>query len=198
MNIRFSGFGGQGIVLSGVILGRAAVLEGKNAIQTQSYGSESRGGACRSDVTISDGDIHELESPEVDVLVAMSQQAYERYLPSLKKNGTLIVEKDLVQIPDKAEGQEPMDATTGATYRRQARNNLSVYAISATDIAFKKFGRKIIANMVVLGYMTALLGILSPESLKKAIKEDVPAGTEAVNIEAFEEGCVIGRRGAKG
>ena len=197
MNIRFSGFGGQGIVLSGVILGRAAVLEGKMAIQTQSYGSESRGGACKSDVAISDKEIHELESPKVDVLVAMSQQAYERYLPSLKGNGILIVERDLVRIPDKAESQEPIDATSSVTDRRQARHDLSVYAISATDIAFKKFGRNIIANMVVLGYMTALLGILSPENLKKAIKENVPEGTEAVNISAFEEGCALGKTEAE-
>ena len=96
MNIRFSGFGGQGIVLSGYIYGVAAVLDRKKALQTQSYGSESRGGGCRSDVIISDEDIYELAPPRVDVLVALSQAAYDAYLPALKPDGTLIVEDDLV------------------------------------------------------------------------------------------------------
>ena len=102
MNIRFSGFGGQGIVLAGFILGNAAVIDGKNAIQTQSYGSEARGGACRSDVIISKQNINELSPPDIDVLVSMSHSAFEKYFPSLKKNGTLIIDIDLV-FPKKTE-----------------------------------------------------------------------------------------------
>jgi len=167
MNVRFSGFGGQGIILAGVIFGHAATLDGKNAVQTQSYGSASRGGACKCDVIISDEQIYELESPEPDILIALSQQAYDKYAPQLKENGTLIVEKDLVHTK---QTQQP------------------IHSISATDIAYKKLGLKIMANMVVLGYMTALLGIVSKEAVKQAICEHVPQGTEDKNIKAFEEG----------
>ena len=169
MNVRFSGFGGQGIILAGVIYGHAATLDGKNAVQTQSYGSASRGGACKCDVIISDEQIYELEFPEPDVLIALSQQAYDKYAPLLKENGTLIIEKDLVRT-------------------KKSSTKHHTCSISATDIAHKKFGRKIMANMVVLGYMTALLGIVSKESVKQAICEHVPQGTEDKNIEAFEEG----------
>ena len=91
MNIRFSGFGGQGIVLSGVLLGWAAINSGKNAIQTQSYGSEARGGSCKCDVIISDTEIFELEPSELDILVSFSQPAFEKYYPGLKKDGLLFI-----------------------------------------------------------------------------------------------------------
>lgn len=216
VNIRFSGFGGQGIILSGVIYGQAAVLEGKNAIQTQSYGSESRGGACKSDVTISDEEIYELESPQVDVLVAMSQQAYQKYLSTLRDGGILIIDKDLVRTPSDAERRNSKDEipipsrsrdAAGialhhpvqglVTGKRATKPGVSTYAIPATDIAFKKFGRKIMANMVVLGYMTALLGIVPPEGLKEAIQENVPPGTAEMNIAAFEHGYSLVRSGGK-
>ena len=169
MNVRFSGFGGQGIILAGVIYGHAATLDGNNAIQTQSYGSASRGGACKCDVIISDEQIYELEFPESDVLIALSQQAYDKYASILKENGILVIEKDMVRT-------------------KKSHTQHHIYSISATDIAYKKFGRKIMANIVVLGYMTALLGIVSKESVKQAICEHVPQGTEETNIKAFEEG----------
>jgi len=167
MNIRFTGFGGQGIILAGIIYGHAAVLDGKNAVQTQSYGSASRGGACKCDVIISDEQIYELEFPVPDVLVALSQQAYDKYRHQLKENGMLIIEKDLVKAQDS----------------QQAINGLS-----ATDIAFKKFGRKIMANMIVLGYLTAHVGIISKKAVKQAIRVHVPPETAELNIKAFEVG----------
>jgi 2-oxoglutarate ferredoxin oxidoreductase subunit gamma len=178
MNIRFSGFGGQGIVLAGFILGNAAVIDGKNSIQTQSYGSESRGGACRSDVIISKQDINELSPPEIDVLVSMSQSAYEKYLLSLKKKGTLIIDNDLV-FPKEKEIK-----------------TVKYYGIPATDIAFKKFGRKIIGNMVIIGYVTAITDIISKKAVKESIKSKVPKGTEQLNIKAFEEGYKLGLKEA--
>jgi len=167
MNLRFSGFGGQGIILAGIIYGHAAVLDGKNVVQTQSYGSASQGGACKCDVIISDEQIYELEFPELDVLIALSQQAYDKYSPRLKENGVLIIEKDLVKTQDS----------------QQAING-----ISATDIAFKKFGRKIMANMIVLGYLTAHLGLISKKAVKEAICAHVPSETAELNIKAFEVG----------
>jgi len=177
MNIRFSGFGGQGIVLSGFILGNAAIQDGNNAIQTQSYGSESRGGACRSDVIISNKNINELSPPEVDVLVSMSHSAFEKYIPMLKKGGTLIIDTDLVF---------PKDV-----------KKYKFYGIPATDIAYKKFGRKIIGNMVMIGYTTAITNIVSKKSVKESIKNNVPKGTEELNIKAFEEGYRLGLKEAK-
>ncbi len=173
MIIRFSGFGGQGIVLSGYIFGVAAVLDGKKALQTQSYGSESRGGGCRSDVIISEAEIYELAPPRLDVLIALSQAAYDVYLPALKENGTLILEDDLVV------------ASNGASSR--------TFRIKATDIAHKKFGRKIMANMVMLGFVCAIIPVVSRDSLEQAILSNVPKGTEAMNQQAFEEGYRIGK-----
>jgi 2-oxoglutarate ferredoxin oxidoreductase subunit gamma len=177
MNIRFSGFGGQGIVLSGFILGNAAINDGKNAIQTQSYGSESRGGACRSDVIITGSSINELSPPEVDVLVSMSHSAFEKYIPMLKKNGTLIIDSDLV-FPEDVK-------------------KFKYYGIPATDIAYKKFGRKIIGNMVMIGYVTAITKIVSKKAVKDSIKNNVPKGTEDLNFKAFEEGYKLGLKEGK-
>ena len=171
MNVRFSGFGGQGVILAGVIYAHAGIFDGKNVVQTQSYGSSSQGGACKCDVIISDEQIYELEFPEPDILIALSQQSYDKYAPQLKKEGTLFVEKDLVEIKQKHQ---------------------NIYPLSATDIAYKKFGRKIMANMIVLGYMTALLGIVSKEAVRRAIQEHVPPKTEDQNIQAFEEGYKLG------
>lgn len=174
--VRFSGFGGQGIIVAGVIYGHAATMDGKNSVQTQSYGSASRGGACKCDVIISDEEIYELEFPKPDILITLSQQAYDKYAPLLKEYGTLITEKDLV---------------------RTKKEHFHIYSIPATDIAFKKFGRKIMANIIVLGYMTALLDVVSKESVEKAIYEHVPSGTEEKNLQAFEEGYQLRIRTAR-
>lgn len=182
MIVRFSGFGGQGIVLSGYIFGNAAVEDGKNALQTQSYGSESRGGACRSDVVISDGEIHELAPIQVDVLVSMSQSAYEKYRPDLRDKGLLVVDNDLVTVNEKLEKSKKTE----------------YHGIPATDIAFKKFGRKIMGNVVMLGYITAITDILSKDSLRDVIKTNVPKGTGGINLKAFEEGYKLGLKEVSG
>lgn len=171
MIIRFAGFGGQGIVLSSYIMGKSAVLDGKKAIQNQSYGSESRGGECRGDVIISDDDIYELEPSRFDILVAMTQPAYEKFIRSLKPEGLLILDKDLV-VTDKS--IEP--------------KKIRKFAISATDIAFQKFNRKIVANMVILGFMNRLSDLVSVDVLEQAISENVPSGTEELNLSAMREG----------
>lgn len=173
MNVRFTGFGGQGIILSGVILGWAAILEGKNAIQTQSYGSEARGGSCKCDVIIEDTEIFELEPEEIDILIAFSQPAFEKYHSFLKPEGLLFIDKDLVN---------PAGHDTCST---------KTFAISATDIAFKKMKHKIMANMVMLGYMTAKTGLISPESVEKSIERYVPAQTVEENLKAFRTGLTL-------
>ena len=179
MIVRFAGFGGQGIVMSSYIMGQSAVYDGKRAIQNQSYGSESRGGECRGDVIISDKEIYELEPIHNDVLIAMTQPAYDKFVPLLKSNGTLILDKDLVST-DAAHDPE----------------GIKRYSISATDIAYKKFGRKIVANMVMLGYVNALLNLVAVEALEKSVLENVPKGTEELNMNALHEGMRLAKEEA--
>ncbi len=180
MNIRLAGFGGQGIVMGGYVLGHAGILDGRNALQTQSYGSESRGGACKSDVIISKGEILDLAPSALDVLLAMAQPALDKYLPSLKEDGILIYESDLVNANE---------ALTGA-----ADGGIRAFGLPATDIAHKTFGRDVVANVIMLGCLAGLTGVASRESLRKAIAISVPPKTVDINLTAFEEGF---KRGAE-
>jgi len=168
MRVRFSGFGGQGVVLCGFIFGKAAMLDGKNSMQTQSYGSASRGGLTKSDVGIESGEIYDLANDKLDVLVTLSQQSYDRYRGDLLPDGRLFYESDLVRT-----GDEPGDRAFGA---------------GVTDIAFKKFGRKIMANMIMMGLVNATVEVVSRDALLRTIRESVPRGTEEKNTEAFHEG----------
>ena len=171
MIVRFAGFGGQGIIISSFILGQSAVRDGLQAIQNQTYGSESRGNVCSGDVIISDDTIYELEPSCYDVLVAMTQPAYEKSVPSLRPGGTLIIDNDLVE-PDGA--REPEGITT--------------YSLGVTEIAFKLFGQKIVANMVLLGYLNTRLELVSPQALAETIARNVPEGTGTLNLAAMREG----------
>jgi len=177
MRIRFCGFGGQGIVLAGYITGNAAVTDGKNAIQNQSYGSESRGGHCKSDVIVDDGEIFELELDHVDVLVAMSQAAHDKYIDQLEPDGVVIVDSDLVK-PRKGQAH--------------------LHAVPFTDIAYQAFNRKIMGNMVMLGYLVGATGVVSEESMKATIESNVPKGTEETNLKAYRKGIELGRKAAEG
>lgn len=180
MIIRFAGFGGQGIVLSSYILGQAAVFDGKKALQNQSYGSESRGGETRGDVIISDDEIYDLEPTRYDLLVAMTQPGYDKFISGLKPEGTLITDKNLV-VPDSKD--EPKD--------------ISKYAIDATDIASKKFERKIVANMIMLGYINTILNLVSESALSRAIENNVPEGTEKLNLNAMKAGIELANKELK-
>ncbi|MBU0755306.1 MAG: 2-oxoacid:acceptor oxidoreductase family protein [Planctomycetes bacterium] len=172
MNIRFAGFGGQGIVMAGYVLGYAGVLDGANALQTQSYGSESRGGACKSDVILSDGEILDLAPSDTDVLVAMSQPALEKYIANLKETGSLIYDSALVN-PGDFKG--------------------TAFGVPATDLAHNTFGRDVVANVIMLGCLAGLTKCVSHDSLGRAIEENVPPPTRDMNIEAFKAGF---RRGS--
>ena len=173
MRVRFCGFGGQGIVLAGYITGHAAVADGMNAIQSQSYGSESRGGHCKSDVIVEAGDIYELELDTIDVLVAMSQSAHDMYIDQMEEGGLVIVDSDLVEP---REGQE------------------NLHDVPFTDIAYQAFNRKIMGNMVMLGYLVAVSDVVSEASMRDAIASNVPKGTEEMNIKAYEKGLELGRQ----
>lgn len=171
IEIRISGLGGQGVVLAGQILGRAAVYDGKNAVQTQSYGAEARGSAAKSEVIISDAKIGFPSARKYDILIAMSQTAVDKHLKDLKENGVLIVDSSMVQkIPE---------------------TKAKIFKIQASEIAEKTFGAKIYGNMVMLGALTGLTKAVSKESVIKAIKETVSVKTVKTNLNAFEKGLTL-------
>ncbi|MBM3299800.1 MAG: 2-oxoacid:acceptor oxidoreductase family protein, partial [Deltaproteobacteria bacterium] len=172
--VRLAGFGGQGIVLSGHILGKAAALfQKKNAVFTQSYGPEARGGSCSADVVISEGAIHYPKVEEPDLLVIMSQAAWGTYGGRIKAGGILIIDEDLVVLD-----REPSGVT--------------IFKVPATRIA-EAMGRKIVANIVMLGAVAALSRIVDYDSLRQSVLGSIPAGTEQLNLSAFDKGYEYGR-----
>ncbi len=168
--IRFAGFGGQGIILAGFLLGKAsAIYDDKNAVFTQSYGPEARGGACSAGVLISESTVDYPKVHHPDVLVVMSQEAYTTYINSLKEGGILIYDEDLVVI-------DPDD-----------ERRFKVFSIPATRIA-EEVGKRIVANVVMLGAFTAITGLVSKEAMKETIKTTVKPDFIELNLEAFERG----------
>jgi len=166
--VRIAGFGGQGIVLAGVILGEAASREGMNVVQTQSYGPESRGGAARSEVVIADGLVDYPKVTVPDIFIALSQPGFDKYSSDVKKRTKIVVDKDLVKTDMKGAVEVPFLKTA------------------------EKVGRKIVANIVMLGYITSEYQIVSKKTMKATILDRIPKGTEKLNIKAFEEGYKMG------
>ena len=171
--IQFCGFGGQGIVLSSVIFGTAAVLKaGLNAVQTQSYGSEARGGECQAELILAEGPIHSPLADQVDILVAMSQLALDRYLDRLRDGGTLILDPELAEKP--------------------ARSGIQVVEVPATEIA-SELGARIAANMVMLGFLQQATGLVSKEGLLETIQDNVPPKFVEVNLDAAGRGMALAK-----
>jgi 2-oxoglutarate ferredoxin oxidoreductase subunit gamma len=174
IEIRFAGFGGQGIIKSGIITAAAASIHSrKNAVQTQSYGPESRGGACKSEVVISEEEIDFPKVVEPDILVVMSQHAYNDYVDDLKAGGTMILDPDMIP------------------HERELKN-ARIFRVPATKIA-EELGRRIVANIVMLGAFVAITGALDENALKESMLENVPKGTEELNLSAFKKGCEFGK-----
>ncbi|MFB0550960.1 MAG: 2-oxoacid:ferredoxin oxidoreductase subunit gamma [Nitrososphaeria archaeon] len=165
---RIAGFGGQGVVTAGYILGRAACLfDKKNATQTQSYGPEARGGACTSEVVISEDLIDYPKVIKPDVLVAMSQEAYSQYYQDVKDGGIIILDKDLVSVENR-------------------RKDVRYHEIPSTAVA-ERLGNKIVANIVMLGTLVALTGVVSKEAIRQSVEDRFPKQAE-LNLRALEEG----------
>lgn len=165
--IRFSGFGGQGIILSAVILGRAAVMyDHKFAVQTQVYGPEARGGASMSAVIIDDDEILYPKVADPDVYVIMSQEGFEKYGAAARKEAIMILDSTLVH----------------------SRPDCTYHEVPATAEAKTTLGRDIVANIVMLGALVGYTHVVSEDALKKAILDSVPKGTEALNTKAMELG----------
>ncbi|MDY6838993.1 MAG: 2-oxoacid:acceptor oxidoreductase family protein [Thermodesulfobacteriota bacterium] len=165
--IRFSGSGGQGIVLAAMVLAEAAGIgDGNHVCQTQSYGPEARGGACQAEVVLSKKPIDYPRAMKLDLLLAMNQASCDNYFPDLRPEGLLVVDAGLVdQVP-----------TSRAV------------AIPFSQIAEKQLGKKLVANMVALGAMAQLTEIVSPKALESAVMARAPKGTEEMNRRAFQAG----------
>jgi 2-oxoglutarate ferredoxin oxidoreductase subunit gamma len=166
--IRITGFGGQGVVLAGYIIGRAcAIAAGRHATMIQSFGPEARGSACSATVAISDTEVLYPYIHRPDMFVVMSGEGYTKYRDELKEDGVLIYEKELVH-PDPKAGQP-------------------LFGVPSTRIA-ESLGRAIIQNIVMLGFFAGVTEIVPREAMREAVKASVPAGTEELNLKAFDAG----------
>jgi 2-oxoglutarate ferredoxin oxidoreductase subunit gamma len=166
--LRLSGSGGQGLILAGIILAEAALLEDKNAIQTQSYGPEARGGASKAEVIISD---HVIDFPKVqapDIVLALTQIGSDKYITSVKPDGIVIVD-DTIELPANLVARQ-------------------IYKLPILATATDKVGKSIVANIVAIGLLVELTGLVTKESVEEAVLARVPKGTEDLNRLALNEG----------
>jgi 2-oxoglutarate ferredoxin oxidoreductase subunit gamma len=172
--MRLSGSGGQGLILAGKILAEAvAIYDGKNAVQTQSYGPEARGGASKAEVVISDGEIDYPKATCLDLLLSLTQESCTKFHVDLKPGGILIVDSGAVhELPE---------------------GDFKVYSIPITELALKTIGKSVVTNIVALGIITVVSGMVAEDSMRKAILARVPRGTEELNMKAFEAGLEAGR-----
>jgi len=171
IEMRIAGLGGQGVVLAGQILGRAAVYDGKQVVQTQSYGAEARGSAAKSEVIISDEKIGFPIVRKCDVLVAMNQAALEKNRKDLEEDGILLVEEDMVNVPPDVKAK--------------------VFKVPATKTAEAELESKMYANVVMLGALTRITGLVSQKAVEKAIVDSVSKEAQEKNINAFRIGFQI-------
>lgn len=173
--VRLAGTGGQGAILAGILLAEAAIRDGKNVTQTQSYGPEARGGASRSEVVISNDEIHYPKVIQADITLCMSQEACDRYGCQMREGGLLILDDDHV---------------TRAPTTRAVRVPMTTLAREA--------GREIVANVVGLGVLVGLTGVVSREAMEAAIRDRVPPGTEGINLKALAAGFEAAERTREG
>lgn len=169
--LRLSGSGGQGIILGGIILAEAALLDGKLAIQSQSYGPEARGGSSKSEVIIADRLIHFPKVMKPDLVLAMTQEALNKYTVDLPSDKLLIIDTTFVKVvPERFQ---------------------NVHRLPITEFVKNHLGKDLFANIVALGAIVALTKVVSRESIAKAVLGRVPAGTEAVNQRALDAGIAL-------
>lgn len=167
--IRFSGYGGQGVIRCAMITGKAlSIYGGKFATMSQSFGPEARGGACSSQLIIEDERVLYPYITTPEILISMSQEAYEKYESDLREDGTLITDKDLVKT-------------------KPIKGKIKHYSVPATRLA-EELGNRIIANLVMMGFFTAITKITKPEIIKKALPGLVPDRFLELNKKAFDKG----------
>lgn len=171
--IRLSGSGGQGLIFAGVVLAQAiATIDDRNVVQTQSYGPEARGGASRADLVISDGPISYPKPMKLDLLLALTQEACDTYYPQLREGGVLVVDQDMVT-------QVPTSRYYGFPFTQLARHDIGV---------------PMVANIISLGAICALTGIVSEKALQQVVEMRAPRGTEEKNLAALRLGLKIGKK----
>ena len=171
--IRIAGFGGQGVILSAIVIGKAvSVFEGGYATMTQSFGPEARGGACSAQVILSQQPVLYPYVTRPDTLVVMSQEAYSKFTPELRPGGMLIVEQDLVRVTD-------------------LRDGIRVYSVPATRLA-EELGKRMVLNIVMVGFFAAVSGLVTPGALRQAVADSVPEHFASLNLQAFDKGFEYG------
>ena len=171
--IRLAGFGGQGVILSAIVLGKAAsIYQGGFATMTQNFGPEARGGACSAQLIISDSPVLYPYVTQPDIMVILSHEAYVRFGSEVKEGGILIIEQDLVRVSDLSK-------------------SVRVYSIPATRIA-EELGKRMVLNSVMVGFFTAITHLLEPDAVRKAVADSVPPNFRDLNLKAFERGLEYG------
>jgi 2-oxoglutarate ferredoxin oxidoreductase subunit gamma len=171
--IRIAGFGGQGVILAAAVIGKAAaIFQGGYATMTQSFGPEARGGSSSAQVMLSTEPILYPYVTQPDILVVMSQEAYTRFTPQLKRGGVLIIESELVRVDKIPAG-------------------VRAYGVPATRLA-EELGRKVVLNIVMVGFFGAVTKILDPDALRQAVADSVPEAMKKLNLQAFDKGFQYG------
>jgi 2-oxoglutarate ferredoxin oxidoreductase subunit gamma len=174
--IRVAGFGGQGVILCAMIIGKAAsIYGGRHATLVQSFGPEARGSACSAQVTVDD---HLVDYPYVkqpDILIVMSPDAYKQFGTGVKPGGLMLYESDLITSV--------------------SAGDVRAYGVPATRFA-EELGRRMIMNIVMVGFFTGVTGLIDSIAVEKAVRDSVPKGTEDLNLKAFQKGFEFGREQA--
>lgn len=173
--IRIAGFGGQGIILAGYIIGKAAAIyDEKFSTLIQSFGPEARGSSCSAQVIISESQILYPYLVQPNIAILLSRDAYDKFSQEVKDSGIMLIEKDLVHPKDN-------------------NKKAKIYAIPATRLA-EEMGRKIVTNIIMVGFFSAITKIISYEATRQAVSSSVPPGTEELNLNAFETGYQYGKK----
>jgi len=175
VEIKIGGLGGQGVILAGMIIGKAATIyDNKHATLIQSFGPEARGSACSAQLIISDNKILYPYVTKPDILMVMSQEAFTKFYPEMNENGILLIEDELVKVNNLKPG-------------------IKLYGISATRLA-EELGRRLFLNIVMVGFFAAVTNLVSADAFRKAVADSVPKGTESMNLQAFEKGYAYGQK----
>lgn len=173
-DVVISGFGGQGVIMAGLVLGRTVSIHSDGfATMTQNFGPEARGGACTAQVVVDDSPVRYPYVQRPDILICMSQEAYEKHEPELSPDGVLLYEEELV-------------------FPRPPRDNIVAYGIPAARFA-EELGNSMVLNMIMIGFLAGITGLVTPEASKKAIAASVPGHFIDLNHRAFDMGYEYGR-----
>lgn len=173
--MKFGGFGGQGVILAGMIVGKAAALfDKKESCLTQAFGPEARGSSCSAQVVVSPERILYPYVTKPHIMVLMSQDSFNKFSPEVREGGTLIVEEDLVEI-------------------KSVPNGAKVFKVPATRIA-EELGKKMVLNIVMVGFFAAVTKVVDSAAIRKAVEDSVPKGTIDLNLKAFDRGFEYGKK----